>query len=290
MRYLEGDAVSCDETVELLVVKHPEIKNVQIGNEYIDDINITDRGLQTLLSAVDLIKVSLSRARLITGETLQLHSSSAQNIQHLALIFCSLTDKGLLKILQICGIQLTSLDVTGSEITGEGFDVLQDKFTNMETLSLCLCSSLTDQGLLKVLRMAGNNLQDLNISRTNITSQGLDVLQGQFTNLKTLNLCGCRSLTDQGLLKVLRMAGNNLQDLNISGTSITGQGLVVLQGQFTNLKILNLYNCNSLTDQGFCEIINISGPLLKFVYLMNSKISIEAKNRMKLTRPNLAIY
>ena len=167
---LEEGKESCDAAVELLVTKHPEIKVVQIGNS---EINITDRGLQILLTADGLTTVSLSMAGLITGENLKLHSNFAEHIQHLALLCCPLTNKGLLKILDTCGIQLISLDVSGSEITGEGFHVLQDKFTNMEKLSLAGCD-LTQQGLLVMLSMmCGEKLQHLDISGTDITGQGL---------------------------------------------------------------------------------------------------------------------
>ena len=255
-----------------------------------NSLNITDRSLQTLLTADSLTKVSLSDAHLITGETLKLHSNSAQHIQHLALIDCALTDKGLLKILNTCGIQLTSLDVSWSTITGEHFHVLQDKFTNMEKLNLASCKRLTWQGQVKVLRMCGTKLQDLDISETNITGQGLEELQGKLADMKTLNLGHCSRLTDQGLLKVLRMCGSKLQDLNIYGTRISGHGLEELQGKFVDLKTLNLESCRSITDQGFCEMINISGLLLETVIVWGSNISTEVKNRIRLNRPNLRIF
>ena len=231
MKYLNGYADSCDEALEILVSKHSEIRVFEIcfGSKN------SDRGLQTLLTADSIAAVSLCGARLITGETLELHSNSAQHIQHLALRNCSLTDEGLLKIMEICGIKLTSLDLSGSEITGEGLHVLQDKFKNMEKLSLAWC----------------------------------------------------RGLTQQGLLEILNMCGSKLQNLNISATNITGKGLEELQGKLANLKTLNLEHCYSFTDQGFSEIINISGPLLKTVQLSGANISTETKNRIKLNRPNL---
>ena len=286
---LIGDAESSDAAVELLVAKHPEIKVVQIGSdEY--TINITDRGLLTLLTADGLTKVSLSGAPLITAESLGLHSNSTQHIQHLALIECSLTDKGLFKILDTCGIQLISLDVSNScNITGEGFHGSQDKFINMEKLSLRGCRRLTQQGLSEILRMCGSRLQDLDISNsTSITGQRLEELQGKFADLKTLNLQRCYRLADQGLLKVLRMCGTKLQYLDVSWTH-GHKGLDELQGKFADIKTLNLANCLMLSDQEFFKVINICGPLLKSVLLYGSNISSEAKSRMQLNRPNLTI-
>ena len=135
--------------------------------------------------------------------------------------------------------------------------------------------------------MCGAKLQNLDISYTNVTGQGLDELQGKFVDLRTLNLARCSRLTNQGLLKLLRMCGSKLQYLNISRTRVTGQGLYELQGKFADLRTLNLKRCSSLTDQGFSEIINISGPLLKTVQLSGANISTETKNRIKLNRPNL---
>ena len=266
------------------------MKAFQIGSPLFN-ANITDSGLQTLLTADGLTKVSLYWARLITGETLVLDSDSAQQIQDLELIYCALTKKGLLKILSICGNQLTLLDLTGSRVTGEGFNVLQDKFTNMEKLCLKHCVGLTNQGLLEILMMCGSKLQDLNISRIDTTGQGLEKLQGKFVDLRIMNLERCYRLTDQGLVKLLRMCGTKLQDLNISETPITGQGLEKLQGKFAHLKTLNLKRCSRLTDQGFSEIMNISGPLLETVNVVGCdyNISTEVKNRIRLNRPNLII-
>ena len=122
--------------------------------------------------------MSLSGAPLITAENLGLTSNLAQHIQHLALIDCSLTDKALLKILDTCGIQLISFNVSGSEITGGGFHVLQEKFINMEKLSLQGCRRLTQQGLSEILMMCCSRFQDLDISNTTMTCQGLEELQG----------------------------------------------------------------------------------------------------------------
>ena len=157
--------------MELLVNKHPEIKAVENGDHYRDSLNITDIGLQTLLTAECLTKVSLYRANLITGESLKLHVNSAQHIQHLSLNFCSLTDKGLLRIMAMCGTQLTSLDVTGSKITGEGFHALQNKFTNMEKLSLEWCFKISDQGFSEIINISGPLLNTVQLSSVNISAE-----------------------------------------------------------------------------------------------------------------------
>ena len=158
--------------------------------------------------------MSLSGTRFITGEALKLDSNSAQHIQHLDFIDCQLTDNGLLKILIMSGIQLISLHVTGSYITGQGFHVLQDKFTNMEKLSLARCMQLTQRGLWEILIMCGTKLQHLDISwKYFINAQEQDKLQGKFSDLKTRNLGSSWIFNSQGPLKVLRMCETKLSAL-----------------------------------------------------------------------------
>ena len=99
------------------------------------------------------------------------------------------------------------MDVSGCRnITGAGFQVLKEKFTNLEKLSLPYCG-LTQQGLLELLRMCGRKLQDLDVSWTNITGEGLEELQGKFVELKTQNLEFCYSISDQGLREIINIAG-----------------------------------------------------------------------------------
>ena len=284
---LGGDTDSCDQSIELLVSKHPEIKVVKIGDlNFSELINITDRGLQILLTADGLTEVSLCNAHLITGETLKIGSNFAQYIQDLALMDCSLTDKGLLKILDSCGIQLTSLDVSESNITGEGFIVFQDKFTNMEKLNVMLCEQLTKQGLLEILMMCGSKLKNLNISATNITDLGLE-LQGKFAELKTLNLSNCSSLTDQGLLKMLSMCGIKLQHLDFSDTNVTGQGLGEFQNKFADLQALNLCDCPQLTNQGLLEILSMCGTKLQDLEVMRTNITGQGLGKLQGKFANL---
>ena len=226
----------------------------------------------------------------ITGEGFHVLQGKFTHMEKLSLGQCrGITQQGLLEILKMCGCKLQNLDISNTNITGQGLEELHGKFADLKTLDLSWCGSLTDQGLLKVLMISGSKLQDLNITQTNITGQGLDELKGKLADLKTLSIQWCSSLTDQGLLKVLRICGTKLKDLDISSTGITGQGLEELQGKFVDLRTLNLDFCYSLSDQGFSEIINISGPLLETVKLFDSWMSTEVRNRISLNRPNLTI-
>ena len=223
----------------------------------------------------------------VTGHCLDELQGKFADLKKLNLYNLSLTDQGLLQVLRMCGTKLQEINISNTNVTGQGLDDLQGKFAYLEILNLNQCRSLTDQGLLKVLRMCGSKLQDLDISETSITGQGLEDLQGKMADLKTLTLRCCSSLTDQGLLMILMMCGTKLLNINISITDITGQGLEEMEGKFADLKTLNLEDCIMVTQaQGFSNIINISGPLLETV-VWGFYISTEVKNRLRLNRPNL---
>ena len=98
--------------------------------------------------------------------------------------------------------------------------------------------------------MCGTKLQHLNISwNFNLTGQGLDRLQGKFSDLKKLNLEYCWVFPDEELLKELRMCGT----------------------MFSALTTMNLeYRVIGL-DQGFQVQMKVVG----------SNISTNVKNKVK---------
>ena len=66
-------------------------------------------------------------------------------------------------MLQICGTELKSLDISSTSITGEDLSVLQGKVINLRTLDLHYCVLLTCQGLTELLQICGAGLNILNL-------------------------------------------------------------------------------------------------------------------------------
>jgi hypothetical protein len=93
------------------------------------------------------------------------------------------------------------------------------------------------------------NCQILHLSNTDITDADLkDLADRYFTHLISLNLNGCKRITDQGLKHL--QALTSLQSLDLSGCKqITDQGLEHLKA-LTSLQSLDLNCCNQITDQG----------------------------------------
>ena len=132
-------------------------------------------------------------------------------LQHLSLANCgSFTEKGLRKILQICGRTLKKLDISFTQITGETLSEGNGIFlNNMEELDLSSCYKLTDAGLLCFLNLCGKNLKKLDISSTQIT--GENMTQDNRISLvcvKELGLNCCNKLTDIGIKRILQLCSH----------------------------------------------------------------------------------
>jgi len=61
-----------------------------------------------------------------------------------------LTNKGLLQILQLCGITLRSLDLSRTDITGENLSEYKGTLPCLENLNMRDCEQLTNKGLLQI--------------------------------------------------------------------------------------------------------------------------------------------
>ena len=120
-------------------------------------------------------------------------------LQQLSLADCkSLSEKGLRKILILCGRTLRKLDLSRTHITGETLSEGDGVFlTFMEELNISYCYKLTDTGLSSILNVCGKNLKKLDLSRTKITGENLTDVNGIYlVCLKELDLERCAKLTD----------------------------------------------------------------------------------------------
>jgi len=119
---------------------------------------------------------------------------------------------------------------------------------------------VTNQGLMNFLLLSGSNLIFLDLANVNVTCEGVSDLKIRLDNLKGLRLSNS-DLTDKGLSEILSLA-KNLNKLNLGFTKITGEGLVSLNGRLEKLHCLNLFDCRNLTNQGFKELLAVTGDYL----------------------------
>lgn len=82
--------------------------------------------------------------------------------------------------------------------------------------------------------------------------QGLE----SFPNQESLNLTGCRNLTDEGLVEILKISGSKIRRLNLSQTRITGTGFHHAGVKsLAYLETLKRSGCSKLTDGGLAEMV-----------------------------------
>ena len=100
---------------------------------------------------------------------------------------------------------------------------------------------------------------------------------------KRLNLENLKTLTIAGLLQLLGKCSATLEDLNLDGTEISGEGLeslLVLQ----QLEILNLSNCWKLTNTGLLQLLAKCSATLEVLNLHATFISGESLESLPLLK------
>jgi hypothetical protein len=149
---------------------------------------------------------------------------------------------------------LNTLDVTGSDITDDGFE-------NLKHLT---------------------QLRELYLVETKITDAGLENLEG-LTKLQWLDLGGTK-VTDAGLRHLRGLA--QLRSLALYDTDITDAGLEDLKwlGQ---LESLNLYGVK-ITDAGVKHLIAIVG--LRELWLGETQVSTAGLKQIHAALPRCAIF
>ena len=73
------------------------------------------------------------------------------------------------------------------------------------------------------------------------------------------NMKGCTELTDGGIKDILRVSGSKLWVLDVSGTGITGIGILDGAISLPMLEKLSMKDCHHLTDGGIKDILRVFG-------------------------------
>ena len=185
--------------------------------------NLTDRGLLNLLRSFgqQLKYLDLSDTN-ITWEGLALYKKALSNLERLNLHGCTnLTVRCLKDAISVSIYNLTSLDLSNTNITGEELDKFTLNIPNLMILNLRNCKKLTDKGLFKVLNMIGHQLKSLDLSDTNITAEQLIGMNMKIPMLQSLNLSNCKELTDKGLAELLKISALTFNQIDLAGTNTT---------------------------------------------------------------------
>jgi Leucine-rich repeat (LRR) protein len=222
---------------------------------------ISDRGLRALKTTPAIEELNLYFAEQISDES----SAIYRNWKHLKKLNLRGTKITDLTLEILGGVPtIESLDIGWAQITDTGLDHL---------------SSLTN---LKSLSMGGNKLTDtaLQFLRTMPQIEYLDIGGTQRTDSGLWSLL----LSDAGVQAIASV--NELRELRIAGTNVTGRALAMLQA-LPKLERLNLQGCKRLRDDAATALAGFKH--LKSLDLKDSSLSPEAVAKVKAALPGCEV-
>ena len=101
---------------------------------------------------------------------------------------------------------------------------------SLTSLDLSGCSSITDRGVSVVCKVFGSNLYNLGLSGANITDFSSVVIGELCKRLRTLDMSGCRNITDESVHSASRKV-SGLTTLKLDGTKVSTRTLVSYVGK-----------------------------------------------------------
>jgi hypothetical protein len=211
---------------------------------------VTDEGLAYLHLFPNLRTLSLEEGPKVTDASL-IHIAGLTNLHTLYLSRCSVTDKGLARLSVLTALR--DLDISGCPVTDDGLAYLRN-LSKLRELRLAQSeyqhplvgkrAGITDEGLKQLADLT--DLEELGLFQCQVTGKGLSHLR-RMSNLRCLDLSGCKSVTDEGLVHLSSLT--QLTHLYLTGCSLTDSGLIHLR-KLSRLQVLNLDECDAITDQG----------------------------------------
>ena len=132
---------------------------------------------------------------------------------------------------------------------------------------------LSTNHLSSLLGAFRDSLQSLYIIESLFCS-GQDLLIGHLPPIRALNLSMCEHLTDSRLRGILKMCGENLHNLQLTGLDLAG-AIPIFQGLSLPIQILDLSWCLKLTNEGLLEVLNSCRTTLRSIDLESTDITGE---------------
>lgn len=139
------------------------------------------------------------------------------------------------------GLQMVRVDMMASVL---------ERYTALEHLDLSSCSQVTDECLAVVAKHAGPKLRSLKLAKVGgFTEFGLEAIAKGCQQLVALDLTKCVHLTDAGVTALAKLP--KLSTLNMLGCRlVTDDGLCALAAGCEGLKVLLLKLCIGVSDVG----------------------------------------
>ncbi|XP_073475702.1 F-box and leucine-rich repeat protein 13 [Aquarana catesbeiana] len=202
--------------------------------------HLSDAAFKVLTHGKKLVKIRIEGNNRITDASIKAISRSCPSLNHIYLADCQ-------KITDISLKAISSLK-------------------NITVLNVADCIRVSDPGVRQVLEgPSGIKIKELNLTNClRVSDLSLLRIAQKCHNLNFLSLRYCENVTDSGIELIGNMS--SLISIDLSGTSLTDQGLTALAAQ-SKIKELSISECLGISDIGiqkFChqskdlELLDIS--------------------------------
>jgi len=200
----------------------------------------------TAFNFPSLIRLDLSRCEFDAQAIRNLTQAGVEGLINLNLQKSSMTDEGLLEVLDRSAESLVDLKLDYCSTTLGSLGSLQSSLNNLRVLSLS-SSKVTNAGLFVTLDKVRDTLVELDLSYTDVDLENIYTLQGNLRGLVKLNLEGCSEITESGFYCILNKLTDRLLNLNVTETRLTVAKLFDWGGAVNCLENISLQDCLSFT-------------------------------------------
>ena len=164
------------------------------------------------------------------------------------------TDEDVYVFANECREVCRSVDLAKCKlITDDALLSLGSCCPNLRSVTIDSCDKVTDVGLLALLQGC-RRVHTLDLRATAITDDGLRGVAEHCTQLTSLDLHGCKRVTDEGVRLVAHACGKVLKELDLSTCKLlTVESHKAVAHDCRGITDLNLHRCN-VTDAGLHAI------------------------------------
>lgn len=262
--------------------------------------------------------ITLHRCYRITDASLMIISANCPRLTSADFSECnSITDNGIVSLIQGCPlIEELKLNLIQG-ITDVSIRTIANGCPSIKILQLMSCSHITDASITLLAKQC-TRLQALDLENCDrLTNTSITHLGCHCPCLTELNIANCRRINDDGFISFIRARGSGLKSLNIGGCrlltdhsvasiagycpsltkvildsnqNITDASVMLLAEGCRDLNYVSLIECNSIIDLSL-DKLGESCPKLENVYLWFSyNLSQEGKERLRQRIPNIKIH
>lgn len=181
------------------------------------------------------------------------------------------------------------LGLLGSKVT----DAHLQRIINLPglvNLNLSRCDNLSAKAMEEIAALT--QLTHLNLAATKANSETIKSLSNlNLQHLFISDLVGATSASDALVLSaILNFRSNTIQELDIAGNkALTGSGVDRILGKFNNLKLLDICECDKVSNSKVNRMIN-NGNKLIVVHTAELEVGhVEREGRRRVNIPNKQI-